>query len=33
MPEQLRQLAELRDHGALSGEEYQAAKDQLLHQA
>jgi hypothetical protein len=33
MPEQLRQLAELRDHGAISGEEYQAAKDRLLHTA
>jgi hypothetical protein len=31
MPEQLRQLAELRDQGELSGDEYQAAKDQLLH--
>ncbi len=33
MPEQLRQLAELRDHGEITGEEYQAAKDQILHHA
>ena len=33
MPDQLRQLAELRDHGDISGEEYQAAKDRLLHSA
>lgn len=33
MPAQLRQLAELHDHGALTGEEYQAAKDRLLHQS
>jgi Short C-terminal domain len=31
MPEQLRQLVELRDHGEITGEEYQAAKDELLH--
>jgi hypothetical protein len=31
MPEQLRQLADLRDHGELTGEEYQAAKEQILH--
>ena len=31
MPDQLRQLAEMRDRGELTGEEYQAAKDQLLH--
>jgi Short C-terminal domain len=31
MPEQLRQLAELRDHGEITGDEYQAAKDKLLH--
>ena len=31
MPDQLRQLAELRAHGDITGEEYQAAKDQLLH--
>ena len=31
MPEQLRQLAELRDHGELTGEEYQAAKEHVLH--
>ena len=30
MPEQLSQLAELRDHGAITPEEYQAAKAQLL---
>ena len=30
MPDQLRQLAELRDHGAITPEEYQAAKAQLL---
>jgi hypothetical protein len=29
--EQLRQLADLRDHGAISTAEYQAAKTQLLH--
>ncbi len=33
MPEQLRQLADLRDHGEITGEEYQTAKDQLLHTA
>jgi hypothetical protein len=33
MPEQLRQLVELRDHGEITGEEYQAAKDELLHNA
>jgi hypothetical protein len=31
IPEQLQQLAELRDHGAISADEYQAAKAQLLH--
>jgi hypothetical protein len=31
IPEQLQQLAELRDSGALSADEYQAAKAQLLH--
>jgi hypothetical protein len=31
IPEQLRQLADLRDHGAISADEYQAAKAQLLH--
>ena len=30
--EQLRQLAELRDHGELTPDEYSAAKAQLLHQ-
>jgi len=29
--EQLKQLAELRDHGSLTAEEYQTAKEQLLH--
>ena len=29
--DQLKQLAELRDRGSLSAEEYQAAKEQLLH--
>ncbi len=31
IPEQLQQLAELRDHGAISADEYQAAKAQILH--
>ncbi len=31
MAEQLRQLAELRDHGELTGDEYQAAKEHVLH--
>jgi hypothetical protein len=31
IPEQLQQLAELRDSGAISTDEYQAAKAQLLH--
>jgi Short C-terminal domain len=31
IPEQLQQLADLRDHGAISADEYQAAKAQLLH--
>jgi hypothetical protein len=31
IPEQLQQLAELRDSGAISADEYQAAKAQLLH--
>jgi hypothetical protein len=31
IPEQLRQLSDLRDHGAITPEEYQAAKAQLLH--
>ena len=30
MPEQLRQLADLRDHGELTADEYQAAKAKLL---
>ncbi|MBV9942684.1 MAG: SHOCT domain-containing protein, partial [Solirubrobacterales bacterium] len=29
--EELKQLAELRDNGSLTAEEYQAAKEQLLH--
>ena len=29
--DQLRQLADLHDHGAISADEYQAAKAQLLH--
>ena len=32
VPEQLRQLAELRDAGEITGAEYQAAKDHLLRQ-
>lgn len=31
MPEQLAQLADLRDHGAITGDEYQTAKEQLLN--
>jgi hypothetical protein len=31
IPQQLQQLADLRDHGAISADEYQAAKAQLLH--
>lgn len=31
VPEQLRQLADLRNDGAISSDEYQAAKSQLLH--
>jgi hypothetical protein len=31
IPEQLQQLADLRDHGAISADEYQAAKAQLLN--
>jgi hypothetical protein len=31
IPEQLQQLVELRDSGAISADEYQAAKAQLLH--
>lgn len=31
IPEQLRQLADLRDHGAISDGDYEAAKTQLLH--
>jgi Short C-terminal domain len=31
IPTQLQQLAELRDNGAISADEYQVAKEQLLH--
>jgi hypothetical protein len=31
IPQQLQHLADLRDHGAISADEYQAAKAQLLH--
>jgi hypothetical protein len=31
IPEQLKQLADLRDHGAITPDEYQTAKAQLLH--
>jgi hypothetical protein len=33
VPEQLRQLSELRHDGAISAEEYEAAKAHLLHTA
>jgi Short C-terminal domain len=31
IPQQLQQLADLRDHGEINADEYQAAKSQLLH--